>query len=245
MEESRTIFSFPRGARAGSCLHLIFERLDFTGRDRSGLETLVARTLLEHGFEVEWTGVVAEMVERVIATPLDGRGLRLGQVAPGRRLNEMEFYYPLAGINAEGLRQILMAHGPWPGPFGERIETLDFNPVRGFMKGFIDLVFEADGRFYLVDYKSNWLGASAEAYGQEAVTAAMGRDSYYLQYLIYAVALHRYLGSRLPDYDYERHFGGVFYLFLRGMDPRLGPDYGVFRDRPSRQLVEALDGYMG
>ncbi len=243
--EGRTIFSFPRGARAGSCLHLIFERLDFTGRDRLDLEALVARTLLEHGFEAEWTGVVADMVERVLATPLDGRQVRLGRVASGRRLNELEFYYPLGGINAEGLRQILVAHGLGAGPFGERIESLDFNPVRGFMKGFIDLVFEADGRFYLVDYKSNWLGADTEAYDQEAVAAAMARDSYYLQYLIYSVALHRYLGLRLPDYDYERHFGGVFYLFLRGMDPRLGSDYGVFRDRPARGLVEALDGYMG
>ncbi len=124
------------------------------------------------------------------------------------------------------------------------IENLEFSPLRGYMKGFIDLVFEADGRFYLVDYKSNWLGAEPAAYRRSRLDEAMARESYVLQYLIYIVALHRYLRLRLPDYDYERHFGGVFYLFLRGMDPALGSDCGVFRDRPSLALVEALDALM-
>jgi exodeoxyribonuclease V beta subunit len=112
------------------------------------------------------------------------------------------------------------------------------------MKGFMDLVFESDGRFYLVDYKSNWLGPEPEAYRRERLDEAMARESYLLQYLIYTVALHRYLRLRVPDYDYERHFGGVFYLFLRGMDPALGPACGVFHDRPAPALVAALDELM-
>ena len=95
-----------------------------------------------------------------------------------------------------------------------------------------------------MDYKSNWLGAEPAAYRRSRLDEAMARESYVLQYLIYIVALHRYLRLRLPDYDYERHFGGVFYLFLRGMDPALGSDCGVFRDRPSLALVEALDALM-
>ena len=72
----------------------------------------------------------------------------------------------------------------------------------------------------------------------------MARQSYYLQYFIYAVALHRYLRLRLPNYDYEVQFGGVLYLFIRGREPGLGPEYGVFRARPSRDLIEALDEYL-
>lgn len=241
----RSIFAFPRGARAGTCLHAMFERLDFTQGDRERLEDLVNRTLTGHGLDaVEWTPVVADLIERVLATPLDEKGLRLALVAPDRRLNELEFTYPLGNLRADGLRRVLERHGYAVGPFRDMIENLEFSPLRGYMKGFIDLVFEAGGRFYLVDYKSNWLGPEPAAYRRELLDGAMARESYVLQYLIYTVALHRYLRLRVPDYDYERHFGGVYYLFLRGMDPALGPERGVFLDRPAPELVAALDELM-
>jgi exodeoxyribonuclease V beta subunit len=183
------------------------------------------------------------MLEQVLATPLDAGGLQLGSVGPGQRLTELEFYYPLTELSAGGLQQVLQRYGRNPGNFGEQIRELTFDPVRGFMKGFIDLVFEAGGRFYIVDYKSNWLGNSAADYRPQRLYEAMARDDYYLQYLIYSVAVHRYLRLRLADYDYDSHFGGVFYLFLRGMHPD-APDNGVFRDRPEKNLIEALDRYL-
>ncbi|MCB1825023.1 MAG: PD-(D/E)XK nuclease family protein, partial [Candidatus Competibacteraceae bacterium] len=242
---SQGIFEFPRGARAGVCLHTLFERLDFTQIEDERLETLVGRTLAGHGLDAtEWTPVVADLARRVLATPLNSAGLRLATVTPNRRLNEMEFTYPLAKLRADALRRVLERHGYAASPFRDMIETLEFNPLRGYMKGFIDLVFEADGQFWLVDYKSNWLGAEPTAYRRERLDETMAREAYLLQYLIYTVALHRYLRLRLPDYDYQRHFGGVFYLFLRGMDPALGPDCGVFHDRPTPGLVTALDTLM-
>ncbi len=241
----RDVFAFPRGARAGVCLHAIFERLDFTQQDRERLEALVGRTLTGHGLDAAaWTPTVADWVERVLATPLDQSGLTLATVAPERRFNELEFTYPVELLRAEALRRLLERHGYAVGPFRERIENLAFSPLHGYMKGFIDLVFESGGRFYLVDYKSNWLGPEPAAYRRPRLDEAMARESYLLQYLIYTVALHRYLRLRVPDYDYERHFGGVFYLFLRGMDPTLGPDCGVFHDRPAPALAAALDELM-
>ncbi len=241
----RNAFAFPRGARAGTCLHALFERLDFTQRNREWLETLVSRTLTGHGLDaVEWTPTVADWVERVLATPLDESGLTLATVAPERRLNELEFTYPVRSLCAEALRRVLERHGYAAGPLRGRIESLEFSPLRGYMKGFIDLVFKAGERFYLVDYKSNWLGPEPAAYRRERLGEAMARESYVLQYLIYTVALHRYLRLRVPDYDYERHFGGIYYLFLRGMDPARGPDFGVYRDRPASALAAALDELM-
>jgi exodeoxyribonuclease V beta subunit len=111
------------------------------------------------------------------------------------------------------------------------------------MKGFIDLVFEADGRYYLVDYKSNWLGNKYADYGLGPLAEAMAREHYYLQYLIYTVALHRYLAVRLPDYDYETHYGGVYYLFIRGIDAKRKT--GIFRDRPNAALIEGLEKLLG
>jgi exodeoxyribonuclease V beta subunit len=135
-------------------------------------------------------------------------------------------------------------HGFTAGPLRDQVDNLEFAPAQGFMKGFIDLVFEAHGRFYVVDYKSNWLGTDPHDYQERRLPAVMADNAYYLQYLVYTVALHRYLRLRLPGYDYHSHFGGVFYLFLRGMGPELGPDFGIYRDRPDRALVEALDAYI-
>jgi exodeoxyribonuclease V beta subunit len=245
IDHTPSIFTFPRGVRAGSCLHAILQRLDFASEDRGTIEALVRQCLTEYGYESTWMPVVVETLERVLATPLDGAGtLHLKGVPRTRRLDELEFTYPLTELTCEGLQQFLTAYGFAVGAIQEEIGRLTFAPVRGYMRGFIDLIFEAGGRFYLTDYKSNWLGDTPESYREEALPAVMSRHSYYLQYLIYAVALHRYLRLRLPNYDYEAQFGGVLYVFLRGMDPGLGPRYGVFRDRPARALIEALDEYL-
>ena len=120
---------------------------------------------------------------------------------------------------------------------------LDFYSLSGFMKGFIDLVYEHQGRYYVVDYKSNFLGEEQGDYGKEQLDEAMISHDYPLQYLIYSLALHRYLKLRLPDYDPEQHLGGVYYLFLRGMKPEWGQT-GVFADRPSTDLLTAFDAYL-
>jgi exodeoxyribonuclease V beta subunit len=244
MPEQRTRFTFPRGVRAGTCFHAMFERLDFTQSERGTLDPVVEQCLAEYGFEAEWTPVVADMVQRVLTAPLDtAQSLSLQQVSCARRLNEMAFYYPVGDLTDEGLRRLLSAHDFAIGPIRQEIERLAFAPTRGYMKGFIDLVFEANGRYYLADYKSNWLGNTIEAYRVEALQQVMAQEMYYLQYVIYTLAVHRYLRLRLPEYDYDIHFGGVFYLFLRGMDPQF-PTYGVFHDRPAQPLIAALDAYL-
>jgi exodeoxyribonuclease V beta subunit len=240
------ILAFPRGPRAGRCLHAVFERLDFSRATRTDYEALADKVLREHGFGNEWVTAVSDMVERVLACPLDATGrLHLADISADRRLTELEFYYPIAHLDPRGLRGLLRRHGrSLPAPWRESIETLTFAPTQGFMKGFIDLVFEHGGRYYLVDYKSNWLGPERTAYRTERLAEVMVQEGYPLQYLIYTVALHRHLRLRLRGYRYDTHFGGVFYLFLRGMDPALGPDIGIYRDSPPAALIDALDRYL-
>ncbi|SQA99694.1 Exodeoxyribonuclease V beta chain [Cedecea neteri] len=108
------------------------------------------------------------------------------------------------------------------------------------LKGFIDLVFRWQGRYYLLDYKSNWLGEDSSAYTQQAMAAAMQSHRYDLQYQLYTLALHRYLRHRMAGYDYQQHFGGVIYLFLRGVEQGK-PEQGIFSTRPDVRLVEAMD----
>ena len=234
-------FDFPRGARAGTCLHAVFEQLDFVQAARTdgrgALEEWVTARLRAHGYGAEWTAVVADAVQRVLATPLaEGGTPRLAEVARAQRLDELEFYYPVKRLAAASLFALMQRFGlPVPA------EGAGFAPLAGHLKGYVDLVFEAGGRWYLVDYKSNWLGAALEDYRADALEAVMTREAYHLQYLLYTLALHRWLALRVPGYDYERHFGGVFYLFLRGMSPQAGPRTGIHATRPPLGLVRALD----
>ena len=117
--------------------------------------------------------------------------------------------------------------------------------MRGLMRGFIDLVFRHEGRFFIVDYKSNRLGNRLQDYGRDGLREAIRQHRYDLQYLIYSLALHRFLGWRLPGYDFERHFGGVYYLFLRGMRPNRGSEIGVWYDHPPLELIDGLDRLFG
>ena len=108
------------------------------------------------------------------------------------------------------------------------------------MKGFVDLIFRHKGCYYIVDYKSNHLGDEPGSYTPEALATSMAQHHYHLQYLLYTLALHRHLQARLQGYDYERHFGGVYYLFLRGVEPGQA-EQGIYRARPAFELIQGLD----
>ena len=184
-----------------------------------------------------YTSAAEQLVANLLDTPLNDDGtLSLRDLNGVRRLNEMAFHYPLANLTSDALNRVLEG---FDGYFDE--SRLTFNPVKGMMKGFLDLTFEFEGRFFLADYKSNLLGSKVEDYGNEALKAAMRGHRYDLQYLIYTVALHRYLTTRVVDYDYRQHFGGVYYLFPRGMSPKQGNRYGVYYDCPDYALIDRLD----
>jgi len=249
------LHDFPRGARAGNLVHAIFEQVDFTRPDTVG--PLVRGLLPRFGYDPRWADVLERAVVATLATPLDAaQGPRLGDVATDHRMVELEFVFPVAQdtargtaslgaqgripVDVRGLSDAFAAHGPATlAGYAAHLADLRFLPVRGYLRGFIDLVFEHDERWYVVDYKSNHLGPSPADYAAGHLTRAMVSHHYPLQYHLYTLALHRYLGARLPGYDYDRCFGGVYYLFLRGMSPDR-PGHGVFGDRPSRALVEAL-----
>jgi exodeoxyribonuclease V beta subunit len=126
-----------------------------------------------------------------------------------------------------------------------RLERLDFEPLRGFLRGYVDLVFRYEGRWYVVDYKSNHLGEDIEDYAAPQLGDVMAEHHYLLQYHLYTVALHRMLQSKEPAYDYESGFGGVLYLFLRGLVPAHAPAHGVYFDRPPVRLIERLSDLFG
>jgi len=243
--------AFPRGAKAGNFFHDVLEHLDFQAEPEDRRVQLVAK-LEAYGYpEAEWAALAEAALGGILDTPLrpDAPTLTLGHISQARRRNELEFILPTAGgeqgdaiaLTRERLATLFRAHGQGlPPGYPEQVERLAFAPLRGFLKGFIDLVFVHDDRWYLVDYKTNHLGDDLGAYAPERLGQAMVEDHYVLQYHLYTVALVRHLQRTLPGFDYARDFGGVLYLFLRGMTPRSGPTRGVYFDRPPLHRIDAL-----
>ncbi|MEN8244340.1 MAG: exodeoxyribonuclease V subunit beta [Thermodesulfobacteriota bacterium] len=243
-----TIFSFAKGAQAGIFFHELFEHLDFTTQGNQGLASHVADKIKAYGIDPVWQNAITQMIENVLSVPLasDYDEFSLSMIPSQQRINEMEFYFPLQKISVESLKNAfkVQAGGSKLNGLPEHMGRLQFAPAQGFMKGFIDLVFGFNGRYYLADWKSNHLGYALEDYNPGALETVMQRSYYTLQYHIYTLALHLFLQGRLPGYQYEENFGGVFYLFIRGIDCNRGSEYGVFYDRPSKKLVESLENTM-
>jgi len=236
VETDDPVFQFPAGSQTGLFLHALLEELDFQHDVAASVLDFTNREAARYGLDAQQAPLIQAWMQDVLATALDHSGLALGQIGAERRLNEVVFDFSVSRIDISLLNRTLDAAA------GQRLQPLQQADCRGFINGVIDLVFEHDGRYYLADYKSNHLGFSLAAYAPEALRQAVFDRRYDLQYLIYSLALHRYLKLRLPDYDYDRHFGGAYYLFLRGMRAGHGSDYGVYYDRPDRALIETLDG---
>ncbi len=259
------IRAFARGRRAGSCLHRVLERCDLARLGEPETDEVIDEALRRFGLEDprrhspqaadrvdrSWdpAGAVRGLLRRLADAPLPGSDLRLGEVPRAGWLVEWKFTLPLARVTPRSLARAFRDHGRGAvaGEYPAHLETLTRGEVHGYLTGFVDLLFEAGGRWYLVDWKSNDLGTGAQAYGAEGMSRAMSHHHYILQYHLYLLALHRFLSRRVPSYDYRRHVAGAFYVFLRGLgEPGDGDENrGWYVDRPPRALIEALDALVG
>ncbi|HSV80511.1 MAG TPA: exodeoxyribonuclease V subunit beta [Ramlibacter sp.] len=236
-----TLHAFPRGAVAGTFLHGL---LEWTGRKGFAaaagapqeLQTVITRRTQPQRW-LPHRQALSDWLASWLATPLELGALGAAPVAP-RDLRatqvEMEFWLGASAVDAQALDRAVSAH-TLDGVPRQRVAAQQLN---GMLKGFIDLVFEHEGRWFVADYKSNWLGAGDAAYSAAAMRAEVLKHRYELQYSLYLFALHRLLRARLPDYDYDRHVGGAVYLFLRG---HAAPGQGLHLEKPSRVLMDTLD----
>ncbi len=197
LSQSMDMAGFPRGPRPGNCVHKIFEEIDFAG----SLENFRAKaleSLKEFNLDTSWAEVLADMVRKVVSSEIYP-GLKLKELDPRWIIKEMDFHL---ACEAEFWREF-------------QGQGIDWD--KGILKGYIDLVFSHDERFFLLDYKTNWLGTSPEDYGEKNLSRAMDEHNYWLQAAIYLAALDGYLSRFNQNYDRDRDLGGVFYLFVRGV----------------------------
>ncbi|AZN36748.1 exodeoxyribonuclease V subunit beta [Iodobacter ciconiae] len=238
--EGRSVFSFPEreaaATVAGTCLHAILEEWDW--QDADALLATTAKELERHGIPEHWLEIVSQMVQDTVSARLDGKGLTLASIPPNKRVAEMEFTYSVSHCQPERLIAALQ-HPSLPPEFRAASGTLDFFHINGFLRGFIDLVFEYENAFYVLDYKSNWLGNRVADYAPAHLIPAMAQHHYYLQYLIYSAAVRRFLRQRLPNFS-DDQFGGVYYLFMRGLGKQDGQN-GVYFSKPSMELLDDIE----
>ncbi len=228
-----TLALFPKGAGAGIFFHSIFEHLDFAG-DPAKIPDLVQSTVGRSGLSAPGLLETAcESIKEILETRLmkGPGGFCLKDIGKQDRINEMEFVFPVTPFRMSSVKNAFEED------YAKRVSQLSTDEFKGFMKGFIDLVIHHQGKWYIVDYKTNFLGDTYDHYSLQSMTEAMAENHYFLQYYLYVAALHKYLESRIDAYDYNTHFGGVLYLFIRGMHPDFGPESGVFFDRPLKPAI--------
>ena len=231
------IHRFPRGPGPGTFLHGLLEWAGdegFTATPQA-VEDAIARRCNRRGWE-GWITALSDWLQHLLKSPLPvGAGqspVVLGQLSQYRV--EMEFWFASHKVDVLKLDELVRQYTH------NGVARVAAEPVmlNGMFKGFIDLTFEHDGRYYVADYKSNWLGVDDTAYTGQAMEQSILDNRYDLQYVLYLLALHRQLKARLADYDYDRHVGGALYLFLRGTR---APSQGVYFARPPKELIERLD----
>lgn len=237
--EQVTLAGFPGGATTGNFFHSVLEEMDFCAPIS---EADVEAKLVSHGMQTELLSQAVAGLRSALQAPFHGK-LTLAQVSSERRLNELEFTLPVTNLlGSSQLAQAFVAcpSERVPASYAESVAKLSFSVLEGYLKGFVDLIFEHDGQWFLADYKTNDLGDQYTDYDGMAIDACMQSSHYILQYHLYTLALDRYLTLRLPGYDYERDFGGVYYFFLRGMSPNYGATSGVFFEKPPKERLVRL-----
>jgi len=235
--------SFPAGAAYGTLLH---DLLQYQAQNAWPLAQ--ASALTSTAQQLAWQALVKRKtdylqlplpaqamllpwLEKIISTPLPlATPLVLQQLQPEHMWAEMEFSLPVGQLSSQELDGLIQRH-VLP---GQDRPALQAKVMQGMLTGFMDLVLQHEGRFWVLDYKSNLLPDYQPQFLDDAILA----KRYEVQYVLYTLALHRLLQSRLPDYHYEQHMGGAIYLFLRGID---SPQAGVHALRPAWALIDQLD----
>ena len=237
-----SIHNFPRGPEPGTFLHGLLEwaadeGFNSVAHDRQLIHDQIENRCSHRGWGT-WVEALTQWFQDLLKTPFtlpnQKKELRFADLPPSHYQAELEFLFAAHRVNTRSLDHALTL-GVLPDAERPPLQELRIN---GMLKGFIDLVFEFEGQYYVLDYKSNHLGDNTRAYGSKAMAHAMLSHRYDLQYVLYTLALHRLLKARLPDYRYQRDMGGAVYLFLRGVDRNHN---GVYGDRALQALIEQLD----
>ena len=240
VKETIKIHELPMGAAFGNVVHGLLEDYSFSmlGGDTDYADECQGQCN-RFGVSAE-SDQLMNLLRDVTRTPLqsdnDKELFVLSDLPEHDVLKEMPFYFHLQEGSTAQINNLLR--------FSQVVQPIQEKKLKGYLTGFIDLTCRHQGKYYVIDYKTNYLGPLLSDYGKDSLITAMHDHNYGLQYWIYTLVLHRYLTATLSDYSYEENFGGVLYLFARGMNPKY-PGNGLFYDRPELKVLDELHDCLG
>ena len=220
-----------RGANVGTTLHSIFEHLNFADPRTWDKALMDALKYYPTIIKEESLDLFKQLVTHVMNAELlcDEEKFTLHTLTNEQKLTEMEFCFSMDMVNKTTINELL----------GEEADLAGEADIEGLMMGFIDLVFMHNGKYYILDWKSNHLGNSTENYDRNGMDESMTANNYKLQYMIYTIAVTRWLETKIEHFDYDTQFGGIIYVFLRGV--REGYETGIYTAKPSKEKIEGLE----
>ncbi|HEX5553279.1 MAG TPA: UvrD-helicase domain-containing protein, partial [Chitinophagaceae bacterium] len=225
-----------KGILTGNMLHYMLEKIDFsTDKHWDRIIAAGIRRFMP-GASANYGSMIRTLLDYITRVPISLGNTRftLSEVPRQKRVSELEFDFQVDDFMNTDLLMLSSDR--------LRLEVGFEQRLAGMMNGKIDLVFEHGGRYYILDWKSNFLGDESAYYTVEQLEEAMNESNYHLQYLLYTLALKRYLSVKLPSFDYEKDFGGVIYMFLRGIRP--DGQHGIFTARPALEQIGRLEGIL-
>ncbi|CAL4324632.1 exodeoxyribonuclease V subunit beta [Buchnera aphidicola] len=226
-------YNFPRGKKTGILIHDILKEINFT---KTIDYTWFYKKVEKYNIHKKWLLILYNWINNIIHTPFTENNIILSDLKKKNYIQELEFFLPIKKkISSKSLNNIL----PLVNSIDNISKPLFFNSFSGFIKGFIDLLFMWNKKYYILDYKSNWLGNNNSEYSQENIKKEIIKHRYDLQYHIYATAAHQYLKQKIKKYHYDTHFGGILYIFLRAIDNK-NKKNGIFYILPKYHVIKKI-----
>ncbi|QJC33867.1 exodeoxyribonuclease V subunit beta [Enterobacteriaceae endosymbiont of Donacia provostii] len=229
--KKKTQHTLPIGKNTGVIIHKILEKLDFTKKiSRNFIKKELLKT--KH-ISSTWHIMITNWLNNILNIPLGKNKIILNQINNNKKKTEFKFYLSIKkNFSSIKYNNIINKYDF----FSKKLNTLNFN---GFLSGIIDLIFIWKKKFYILDYKSSWLGKTCKDYKIKNIEKDIYLNYYNIQYQFYTLALHKYLKYRIKNYDYDKHFGGIIYLYIRGIN--LKNNNGIWEIKPTSQLINKLN----
>ncbi|MGM0608160.1 MAG: exodeoxyribonuclease V subunit beta [Candidatus Muiribacteriota bacterium] len=233
---NQDVFNIPKGANTGNFFHQILEEIPFNIEDNV-LKEEVSEKSFEYQIDSKWHNPSIDVIKNVLNTNLfsDNSSFKLKNIPLKDRLSEPQFYMACDKLNSDILIKKIK------NIFSRNLlkdVNLNFKEFEGFLTGFADLIFRYKDKYYIVDWKSNYLGNSVKFYSPQRLKEDIIKNKYFVQIYIYSQALHYYLEKKLPNYNYNSNFGGVFYIYLRGVTNNPDDIYGKYFKKIDKKFFQ-------
>ncbi|QJC37499.1 exodeoxyribonuclease V subunit beta [Enterobacteriaceae endosymbiont of Donacia thalassina] len=230
----KTQYNFPCGKQIGITLHSILEKIDFTKKIS---RKFIKQELIKKNINSIWHIMITNWFNNIIKTPIGNKKIILNKINNKNKKTEFKFYLSIKNLFSS-IKYNYIINKYDLNSF--KLPTLKFEMIEGFLSGIIDLIFLWEKKYYILDYKSNWLGNSYIDYRKKYIENDICLNRYDIQYQIYSLALHKYLKYRISNYSYDKYFGGVIYLYIRGINNKENKN-GIWETKPSFQLINELN----